>query len=79
METFLPTFALMALMMLAMAVGVIVRGRALRGSCGGVGTDDCLCVKEGKDPGDCDQMSDDQKQRIRRDQARQAAPPGFEV
>ena len=43
METFLATLALMAVLMLAMAVGAIVSGRRLRGSCGGVGGPACEC------------------------------------
>jgi hypothetical protein len=43
MQTFLATLALMAVLMLAMGVGVIVTGRRLRGSCGGVGGPACEC------------------------------------
>lgn len=42
METFLVTFVFFAAVMAAMAIGVIVHGRHLKGSCGGVGGD-CPC------------------------------------
>ena len=53
----------MALLMAMMAVGVIFGGRRLRGSCGGVGGDDCVCDEDGNpihdahcdvDPRECD-------------------------
>ncbi len=53
MQMILITFGLMAVLMLAMAVGVIFRGKPLRGSCGGVGTDDCECERAGT-PGACE-------------------------
>jgi hypothetical protein len=34
-----------------MAVGVMITGRSLRGSCGGP---DCVCESEGKPLGSCD-------------------------
>jgi len=42
MSTLLATLALMALVMLAMAVGALFSGRRLRGSCGG-SREDCEC------------------------------------
>ena len=42
MPTFLATLAIFGLMATAMAVGVIFSNRALRGSCGGTGTN-CEC------------------------------------
>lgn len=36
METFVISFVVMAIVVLAMAVGVMVHGRALKGSCGGL-------------------------------------------
>lgn len=42
METFIAALAVFALVMLAMALGVMVSGRRLRGSCGGVG-EACRC------------------------------------
>ena len=42
METFLATFLFFGAVMGAMAIGVIVHGRRLKGSCGGVGGD-CPC------------------------------------
>ena len=42
MTTFLATIAVMLLVVAGMAVGVVVHGRRLRGSCGLTG-DDCRC------------------------------------
>ena len=54
MDYILITVALMALLMAAMAVGVVFRGQELKGSCGGVGNpDDCLCLKNNT-PNACD-------------------------
>jgi len=52
MTTLLLTIVLIALIMLAMAVGVIVSGRRLRGSCGGSAA--CQCRADGVDPSLCD-------------------------
>lgn len=41
------TIVIFAILMLAMAVGVIFSGRELQGSCGGSGGDDCFCEKNG--------------------------------
>ena len=57
MEAFWATLVLMGGLMLAMAVGVIFRGKPLKGSCGGVAGADCLCEKEGKALGTCDTPS----------------------
>lgn len=46
MAIFLVTLAIVAIAMAAMAIGVAVSGRRLRGSCGGVGGD-CACDKSG--------------------------------
>ena len=37
MDTFLPAFAIFAIVMVGMAVGVIVGNRRIKGSCGGLG------------------------------------------
>jgi hypothetical protein len=52
MMTLILTISLFALLMLAMSVGVLLSGRELRGSCGGV-TADCACEAAGK-PRDCE-------------------------
>ena len=52
MTTVLLTIGLMAFLMLIMGIGLL-SGRALRGSCGGVGSEDCFCAKEGT-PNACD-------------------------
>ncbi|MCO4770631.1 MAG: hypothetical protein KDA24_11425 [Deltaproteobacteria bacterium] len=46
MTTFIFTLTFFALAMVGLAVGVIVSNRQLQGSCGGVGSDDCLCSLE---------------------------------
>lgn len=51
MTTVLLTFALIALVMLVMAIGVLVSGRSLRGSCGGPS---CQCRNDGKPLHSCD-------------------------
>ncbi len=43
METFVLSVVFFALAMLAMAVGVILGGRRLRGSCGMSGGEACAC------------------------------------
>jgi len=47
MQTILLTVALMGVMMLVMAVGVIFKRPPLKGSCGGPGGMDCLCEELG--------------------------------
>jgi hypothetical protein len=47
METFIATLILFGAVMAAMAVGVVVSGRRLRGSCGGTGKD-CACDDEAR-------------------------------
>ena len=42
METFVATLVIFAAVLSAMASGVIVQGRRLKGSCGGAGGD-CTC------------------------------------
>lgn len=51
MMTVLLSFVLIALIMLAMAIGVIVSGRRLRGSCGGAS---CQCRADGISPEHCE-------------------------
>ena len=53
----LVTIFAMAMMMAMMAIGVIVGGRRLRGSCGGVGGEDCVCDENGRPilKPDCDE------------------------
>lgn len=43
----LVVFGVMALVVAAMAIGVMVTGREIKGSCGGVGGGDCACSKGG--------------------------------
>ena len=51
MQTLLLTFGFFLLFVLMMAIGVMVSGRSLRGSCGG---SSCTCNNEGKDLGSCE-------------------------
>lgn len=46
MITLLLTLAVIAIVMIVMALGVMLSGKRLRGSCGGVGTA-CACEKAG--------------------------------
>ena len=48
MTTVLLTVSAMAMLMMFMAIGVIFKGKALKGSCGGIGGD-CLCLDEGRE------------------------------
>lgn len=54
MSTFLLAFGLLLLVMLGMALGVILNGRTIKGSCGGLnaveGADHCLVCKKEIDP-----------------------------
>jgi hypothetical protein len=47
MIVFVLCLAAVAIVMGIMAVGVIMSGRSLRGSCGGVGSGDCACDAAG--------------------------------
>jgi hypothetical protein len=51
LQTLLLTFAVFVVVALLMAVGVMITGRSLRGSCGG---QDCVCESQGKPLGSCD-------------------------
>lgn len=54
METFLLTFFLLLLIVLGMSLGVIMMGRRIKGSCGGLNAigdaDQCLVCKKEIDP-----------------------------
>ncbi|WP_343565257.1 (Na+)-NQR maturation NqrM [Kiloniella sp. b19] len=54
METFLLAFVLLALVIVGMALGVIMQGKTIKGSCGGLnaisGADHCLVCKKEIDP-----------------------------
>lgn len=47
LTTFALAIAIIAIMMLGMAVGVIFQGKELKGSCGGTGGQDCYCERNG--------------------------------
>ncbi|MBO0344079.1 (Na+)-NQR maturation NqrM [Roseibium limicola] len=54
MATFLLAFVLLVLVVAGMALGVIFKGRTIKGSCGGLnaisGTDKCVVCKKDIDP-----------------------------
>lgn len=54
MQTFLFAFTLLMIVMLGMAVGVIFRGRTIKGSCGGLNaisdSDKCVVCSKDIDP-----------------------------
>ncbi len=54
METFVFAFVLLLLVILGMSVGVMFRGKTIKGSCGGLnaveGSDKCLICKKDVDP-----------------------------
>ena len=43
---FLVTFALMLIVIVVMAIGVIFGRNAIKGSCGGMGAGNCICVEK---------------------------------
>jgi hypothetical protein len=46
MVYFLATFGFMLIVVVIMAVGVIFGRRAIKGSCGGTGNAECVCVEK---------------------------------
>lgn len=54
METFILAFVLLTLIVTGMAIGAIVMGKTIKGSCGGLnavaGADKCLVCKKPVDP-----------------------------
>ncbi|MEO1041490.1 MAG: (Na+)-NQR maturation NqrM [Pseudomonadota bacterium] len=54
MATFIFAFGLLALIMVGMAIGAIVSGKTIKGSCGGLnavaGADHCVVCKKPVDP-----------------------------
>ncbi|MEP2718524.1 (Na+)-NQR maturation NqrM [Pseudophaeobacter sp.] len=54
MATFLLTFGLLALVMLGMSLGVLLMGKTIKGSCGGLnaisGADKCVVCSKDIDP-----------------------------
>lgn len=46
MVYFLVTFAFMLIVIVIMAVGVIFGRRAIKGSCGGTGGGECVCIEK---------------------------------
>ncbi|MFC1526824.1 ApbE family protein, partial [Candidatus Latescibacterota bacterium] len=46
MEVVFPAFLIFALVMAGMSIGVVLSGRCIKGSCGGVGGD-CQCLGAG--------------------------------
>ena len=58
MTTLLFAILLFGSAMLLMAVGVIIAGKRLRGSCGGVGN--CECTEDGIPPESCTRSQEEQ-------------------
>jgi hypothetical protein len=50
-QTLLLTFGFYLLFVLMMAIGIMISGRSLRGSCGG---SSCTCSADGKETGSCE-------------------------
>jgi len=50
-QTLLLTFGFFLLFVLMMAIGIMISGRSLRGSCGG---SSCTCAADGKEKGSCE-------------------------
>lgn len=48
MQIFVFTFVFMLIVVAAMAIGVIFKRDPIKGSCGGIGNDDCACELAGK-------------------------------
>ncbi len=46
MATFLATFVLILMVMVVMSIGVMFGRKAIKGSCGGVNSGSCACVKK---------------------------------
>jgi hypothetical protein len=46
MTLFLITFAIIGLVVLLMAIGIIFGRPAIRGTCGGLNGGDCLCTRK---------------------------------
>jgi uncharacterized protein len=46
MNIFIATFALMLIVIALMAIGVMFGRRAIKGSCGGLNTSNCVCVEK---------------------------------
>ncbi len=52
MAIFFITLGIMLFAVLAMSVGVMLTGRRLKGSCGGLSSGSCACKEQGLDPGE---------------------------
>jgi hypothetical protein len=46
MTYFLVTFVIMLVVVVIMAIGVMFGRRAIKGSCGGLNTGECVCVEK---------------------------------
>lgn len=46
MTYFLVTFVVMLVVVVIMAIGVMFGRRAIKGSCGGLNTGECVCVEK---------------------------------
>ncbi|WP_299922581.1 (Na+)-NQR maturation NqrM [uncultured Pelagimonas sp.] len=78
MSTFILAFGLFSIVMVGMAIGVILSGRTIKGSCGGLnaveGADHCLVCKKEIDPNSpLRERLECPRQRARREAAERAA------
>ena len=79
MSTFLLAFGLLMIVMLGMALGVILNGRTIKGSCGGLNAiadaDHCVVCKKEIDPDSPlrDRLSCPRARRMVEDMEREAA------
>lgn len=64
MTVLLLTLGGFAMAMAAMAIGVILTGRRLQGSCGGLTSGSCVCKSRGiSPPADCPRKTPDSSRR----------------
>ncbi|MEO0814846.1 MAG: hypothetical protein AAFY60_18435 [Myxococcota bacterium] len=51
MALFMVTLGFMLVVVFAMSIGVMITGRRLKGSCGGIASGSCACKEQGIEPG----------------------------
>jgi hypothetical protein len=73
------TLAVFATAMLAMAVGVMLTGRRLQGSCGGIASGACVCKNPDAIPEDCPRKKGGEPPAPKLAQLRRGAPTPIET